>query len=262
MPAGDELRDMDLLMKLHVNIDHVATLRQARGTRYPDPLWAAPLVELAGADGITVHLREDRRHIQDRDVRLLRQTVRGALNLEMAATDEMVAIALEVKPDIVSLVPEKRAERTTEGGLDVIAAQAQSNSAVGRAIERLLAAGIAVSLFIDPSEEAVQASKQLGAPRIELHTGDYCERAHPIDAAPGDTELARLHRAATRGAELGLHVAAGHGLDYVNVGPVAAIAEIEELNIGHAIVARAVLVGMERAVREMRAAIDRARGAT
>jgi pyridoxine 5-phosphate synthase len=247
---------MDLLMKLHVNIDHVATLRQARGTRYPDPLWAAPLVELAGADGITVHLREDRRHIQDRDVQLLRQTVRGALNLEMAATDEMVGIARDVKPDIVSLVPEKRQERTTEGGLDVVGARAQ----IGRAIEQLLAAGIQVSLFIDPSEEAVQASKQLGAPRIELHTGDYCERVHPIDRAPGDAELARIHRAATRGAELGLHVAAGHGLDYSNVGAVAAIDEIEELNIGHAIVARAVLVGMERAVREMRDAIDRSRG--
>ncbi|HEX4458197.1 MAG TPA: pyridoxine 5'-phosphate synthase [Polyangia bacterium] len=247
---------MDLSMKLHVNIDHIATLRQARGTSYPDPLWAAPLAELAGADGITVHLREDRRHIQDRDVRLLRQTVRGALNLEMAATDEMVGIARDVKPDIVSLVPEKRQERTTEGGLDVIGARAQ----IGRAIEQLMAAGIQVSLFIDPSEEAVQASKQLGAPRIELHTGDYCERVHPIDCAPGDAELQRIHRAATRGAELGLHVAAGHGLDYSNVGAVAAIDEIEELNIGHAIVARAVLVGMERAVREMRDAIDRARG--
>ncbi len=187
--------------------------------------------------------------------------MRGALNLEMAATDEMVAIAREVKPDIVSLVPEKRQERTTEGGLDVLGARGQGDSAVGRAIERLMADGIQVSLFIDPSEEAVQASKQLGAPRVELHTGDYCERVRPIDHAPGDAELARIHRAATRGAELGLHVAAGHGLDYLNVGAVAAIAEIEELNIGHAIVARAVLVGMERAVREMRAAIDRGRGA-
>jgi pyridoxine 5-phosphate synthase len=242
-------------MKLHVNIDHVATLRQARGTSYPDPLWAAPLVELAGADGITVHLREDRRHIQDRDVRLLRQTVRGALNLEMAATDEMVAIARQIAPDIVTLVPEKREERTTEGGLDVVGARAQ----LERAVEALIGAGIPVSLFIDPSEEAVHAARELGAPRIELHTGDYCERVHAVNHGPGDQELARLHRSATRGAELGLHVAAGHGLDYGNVGAVAAIREIEELNIGHAIIARAVLVGMERAVREMRAAIERVR---
>jgi len=243
-------------MKLHVNIDHVATLRQARGTSYPDPLWAAPLVELAGADGITVHLREDRRHIQDRDVRLLRQTVRGALNLEMAATDEMVGIAREIEPDIVTLVPEKRAERTTEGGLDVVGARAQ----LEKAIAALVGAGIPVSLFIDPTEDAVRVSRELGAPRIELHTGDYCERVHPVDHAPGDEELERLRRAAEAGAKLGLHVAAGHGLDYGNVGPVAAIAAIEELNIGHAIVARAVLVGMERAVRQMRAAMDAGRG--
>jgi len=245
------------MIKLHVNIDHVATLRQARGTTYPDPLWAAPLVELAGADGITVHLREDRRHIQDRDVRLLRQTVRGALNLEMAATDEMVAIAREIGPDVVTLVPEKRAERTTEGGLDVVGARAS----LEKAIETLVGAGIPVSLFIDPTEEAVRVSHELGAPRIELHTGDYCERWHPINHAPGDEELARLERAAAAGKKRGLHVAAGHGLDYGNVGPVAALWEIEELNIGHAIVARAVLVGMERAVREMRAAMDAGREA-
>ncbi|HEX8952990.1 MAG TPA: pyridoxine 5'-phosphate synthase, partial [Polyangia bacterium] len=158
-------------MKLHVNVDHVATLRQARGTTYPDPLWAAALVELAGGDGITVHLREDRRHIQDRDVRLLRQSVRGVLNLEMAATDEMVRIARELKPDVVSLVPEKRQERTTEGGLDVTGA---ARAAVASAIEALGTDGIAVSLFIDPSEEAIAAAKELGAPRVELHTGYYC----------------------------------------------------------------------------------------
>jgi pyridoxine 5-phosphate synthase len=244
-------------MKLHVNVDHVATLRQARGTSYPDPVWAASLVELAGGDGITVHLREDRRHIQDRDVRLLRQTVRGVLNLEMAATDEMVRIAREVKPDVVSLVPEKRQERTTEGGLDVTGA---ARDGVKRAIDALVGDGIPVSLFIDPSEEAVQAAKELGAPRIELHTGDYCEAWRGIPTAELQKEQARIERSAVRGAELGLHVAAGHGLDYVNVGAVAAIRQIEELNIGHAIVARAVLVGMERAVREMREAIDRARG--
>ena len=245
-------------MKLHVNVDHVATLRQARGTSYPDPLWAATLVELAGGDGITVHLREDRRHIQDRDVRLLRQSVRGVLNLEMAATDEMVHIAREIKPDVVSLVPEKREERTTEGGLDVLGA---ARDGIARAIAALASDGIPVSLFIDPSEEAVAASKELGAPRIELHTGDYCETWRGLPSAAAQKELARLERSAVRGAELGLHVAAGHGLDYGNVGEVAAIREIGELNIGHAIIARAVLVGMERAVREMREAIARVRGA-
>jgi pyridoxine 5-phosphate synthase len=242
-------------VKLHVNVDHVATLRQARGTRYPDPVWASALVELAGADGITVHLREDRRHIQDRDVEVLRQSVRGTLNLEMAATDEMVAIATRLRPDVVTLVPEKRAERTTEGGIDV----SGSRGPLERAIQALSAAKIPVSLFVDPTEAAVRGSQALGAPRIELHTGDYCERVHPVDHAPGDRELARLVGAARLGKELGLHVAAGHGLDYGNVGAVAAVAEITELNIGHAIVARAVLVGMERAVREMRDAISTAR---
>jgi pyridoxine 5-phosphate synthase len=258
--AFDLVRRLDLsMMKLHVNVDHVATLRQARGTSYPDPVWAAVLVELAGGDGITVHLREDRRHIQDRDVRLLRQSVRGVLNLEMAATDEMVRIAREIKPDVVSLVPEKREERTTEGGLDVTGA---ARDAVGRAVAALSGDGIAVSLFIDPSEEAVQASKELGAPRVELHTGDYCNAWRGLPSPATHTELARVERSAVRGAELGLHVAAGHGLDYGNVGAIAAIGEIEELNIGHAIVARAVLVGLERAVREMREAIVSARGRT
>ncbi len=242
-------------MKLHVNVDHVATLRQQRGTIYPDPVAAAALVELAGADGITVHLREDRRHVQERDVRILRQTVRGVLNLEMAATDEMVRIACDVRPDVVTLVPEKRQERTTEGGLDVRA------PTLPAAIDTLAKASIAVSLFIDPTDEAVRASKSLGAPRVELHTGDYCERAHPVKHAAGDAELARLQHAARLAHDLGMHVAAGHGLDYANVEPVAAIAEIVELNIGHAIVARAVLVGFERAVREMIAAMTRGRGA-
>jgi pyridoxine 5-phosphate synthase len=236
-------------MKLHVNVDHVATLRQQRDTRYPDPVWAASLCELAGADGITVHLREDRRHIQERDVRVLRQTTRGVLNLEMAATDEMVAIARELAPDVVTLVPEKRQERTTEGGLDV------KTPALARAIAAL--GPIPVSLFIDPTEEAVRAARELGAPRIELHTGDYCEKWQPLHG--DDEELTRLQRAARLGGELGLHVAAGHGLDYANVAPVAAIDEITELNIGHAIVARAVLFGMERAVREMVEEMRRAR---
>jgi pyridoxine 5-phosphate synthase len=239
------------MMKLHVNVDHVATLRQQRDTTYPDPVWAASLCELAGCDGITVHLREDRRHIQERDVRVIRQTVRGVVNLEMAATDEMVAFAREVKPDVVTLVPEKRQERTTEGGLDVKGARA--------GLEKAIAGlhGIPVSLFIDPTEEAVRASHELGAPRIELHTGDYCEKWRPLHGEKD--ELGRLKRAAKLGVELGLHVAAGHGLDYANVAPVAAIDEIEELNIGHAIVARAVLVGMERAVREMQEEMRRAR---
>jgi pyridoxine 5-phosphate synthase len=231
-------------MKLHVNVDHVATLRQQRDQKYPDPVWAASLCELAGADGITVHLREDRRHIQERDVRVLRKTVRGVLNLEMAATDEMVQIANEIAPDVVTLVPEKRQERTTEGGLDVKA------DSLKRAIDSLK---MPVSLFIDPTEESVRASKSLGAPRIELHTGDYCEKWQPLHEE--GEELERLRKAAKLGGELGLHVAAGHGLDYPNVGVVAAIPEIVELNIGHAIVARAVLVGMERAVREMIEAI-------
>jgi pyridoxine 5-phosphate synthase len=244
-------------VKLHVNVDHVATLRQARGTRYPDPVWAAAACELAGADGITVHLREDRRHIQDRDLRVLRETVRGVLNLEMAATPEMVGIACAVKPDVVTLVPEKRAERTTEGGLDLRGTPAP----VAQAVAALGQAGIPVSLFIDPSEPAVRAAQTLGAPRIELHTGDYCEREGALPGAEAARELARLRDMAELAHGLGLHVAAGHGLDYRNVGPVAAILAIEELNIGHAIVARAVLSGMERAVTEMLAEMRRARAA-
>jgi pyridoxine 5-phosphate synthase len=239
-------------VRLHINIDHVATLRQARGTAYPDPVWAASLCELAGADGITVHLREDRRHIQDRDVRILRETVRTVLNLEMAATPEMVAIAREVRPNIVTLVPEKREERTTEGGLAVDAAK----DAIERAVRELTAAKIEVSLFVDPTAEAVRASAAVGALRIELHTGDYCGASSLEDMR---AELGRIEACARLGAELGLHVAAGHGLDYPNVAPCAAIPEILELNIGHAVVARAVLVGMERAVRDMAEAVRRAR---
>ncbi len=249
-------------MKLHVNVDHVATLRQARGTRYPDPAFGAGLCEHAGADGITVHLREDRRHIQDHDLGSLRPMVKGILNLEMAATHEMVELALRVRPDVVTLVPEKREERTTEGGLDV------GSPATARAVERLRAGGIPVSLFIDPAEAAVRASAALAVPRIELHTGEYCE-AHDAAAseaaqreprARADAELARVRTAAALGAKLGLHVAAGHGLNVTNVGPIAAIPEVEELNIGHAIIARAVFIGLEAAVREMRTAIDAARG--
>jgi pyridoxine 5-phosphate synthase len=233
---------------LHVNIDHVATLRQARGTRYPDPVWAAALCELAGADGITLHLREDRRHIQDRDVHLLRQTARSTLNLEIAPITEMVDLACALQPDIVTLVPERRQERTTEGGLDV-AAHLEGLQPIAR---RLQGAGISVSLFIAPDLLQVRAAHQLKVPRIELHTGEYCEATlrhahHEVAKA----ELERLAIAAETGVGLGLHIAAGHGLDYPNVRPVAALPGVEELNIGHAIVARAVMVGMQSAVREM-----------
>jgi pyridoxine 5-phosphate synthase len=233
------------MTRLHVNVDHVATLRQARGTSYPDPVWAAALVELAGAHGITAHLREDRRHMQDRDLRLLRQTVRTVLNMEMAATEEMVGIALEVKPEIVTLVPEKREERTTEGGLDV------RTPGLRDAVQRLKLSGIDVSLFVDPDPEAVRAAAQLGSSTVELHTGDYCA----VRGEAAASELRRLVSCAELAASLGLKVAAGHGLDYPNVGPVSAIPQVEELNIGHAIVARAVLAGLERAVRDMLAAM-------
>ena len=233
-------------MRLHVNIDHVATLRQARGTAYPDPVWAASLCELAGADGITCHLREDRRHVQDRDVRMLRDTVRTCLNLEMAATDEMVKIALDVGPDVVTLVPEKREERTTEGGLDL-----RAPGKLASVCSKLAEGGIAVSLFVDPDIEQVRLARELGAPRIELSTGEYCE------ATGGEMsrQLERLSAAAEEGVAAGLHVAAGHGLDYPNVSPVAEIPGIEELNIGHALIARAVFVGLDRAVRDMLAKI-------
>jgi pyridoxine 5-phosphate synthase len=228
--------------KLGVNIDHVATIRQARKTVEPDPVAAAVLCELAGCDSITVHLREDRRHIQDRDVRILRQTLQVPMNLEMACTDEMVALALELKPAYVCLVPEKRVEVTTEGGLDLEGAR----EAIAKAIATLGAANIAVSLFIDPDVAAIRLSRELKAPVIELHTGQYAhtwrERA---------VELGRLQKAVELGRELGLVVNAGHGLTYQNVGPVARLAGLHELNIGHSIVSRAVLVGIDRAVREM-----------
>ncbi|MSP16485.1 MAG: pyridoxine 5'-phosphate synthase [Myxococcales bacterium] len=230
-------------MRLHVNIDHVATVRQARGTSYPDPVWAAALCELAGAHGITAHLREDRRHVNDRDMRLLRQTVRTVLNFEMAATDEMVRIACEVRPEIVTLVPERREERTTEGGLDLLAQGARLRAPCAA----LADAGIAVAIFVDPDERQVRAAAELGVPRIELHTGDYCHATGVTARA----ELARLTQATALGVSLGLEVAGGHGLDYPNVGPVAAIPGMTELNIGHAIVGRAIFVGLDRAVRDM-----------
>jgi pyridoxine 5-phosphate synthase len=231
--------------RLGVNVDHVATLRQARRTEYPDPVAAAMLAELGGADQITIHLREDRRHIQDRDLEVMRKTVTTALNLEMAATQEMVKVAWGVKPDTVTLVPERREELTTEGGLDVVVGR----EAIKRVVKNLRDAEIEVSLFIDPEIDQVKAAQRVDAQVVEFHTGRYCEARLASDRRK---ELGRLLDACKTAAKLGLRVAAGHGLNYRNVVPVAAITEIEELNIGHAIVARAVLVGMERAVREMK----------
>jgi pyridoxine 5-phosphate synthase len=229
---------------LGVNVDHVATIRQARGINEPDPVTAAALAELAGAECITVHLREDRRHIQDRDVELLRQTVKTRLNLEMAATEEMIGIALRIQPDAVTLVPEKRQELTTEGGLNVVLLR----STLKDQVAALRHGGMLVSLFIDPDLEQLKASHRLGAQAIEIHTGAYCEAACQEERGK---ELAKIEAAVRAGRKLGLQVNAGHGLNYINVGPVAALDGIQEFNIGHSIVARAVLVGMERAVREM-----------
>jgi pyridoxine 5-phosphate synthase len=233
---------------LGVNIDHVATIRQARRTVEPDPVAAAVLAELAGADGITVHLREDRRHIQDRDVRLLRQTVRTHLNLEMAATDEMVSMALEIRPDYVTLVPERREEVTTEGGLDV----AGQSERMRQVVSSLQHAGIPVSLFIDADPEQIEAAAATQAQFIELHTGRYAEAR---DETHRHKELEILNSGCQQAIAAGLRVNAGHGLTYWNVYPVACLPGMEELNIGHTIISRAVLVGMERAVREMKSAL-------
>lgn len=231
------------MTRLHVNVDHVATLRQARGINYPDPIPAASICEMAGASGITIHLREDRRHIIDRDVRMMRDVVTTVLNLEMASTDEMIGIAREVRPDICTIVPEKRQERTTEGGL-AVSADVEGTSA---AIASLHEAGILVSLFIDPTRTEIEASRQVGADMVELHTGDYCNATGAAQKA----EFDRIVDGAKASADLGLKVAAGHGLHYHNVRPVSLIPEIEELNIGHSIIARAVFVGMDAAVRQM-----------
>lgn len=231
-----------------MNIDHIATIRQARRTVEPDPVAAAVLAELGGADGITVHLREDRRHIQERDVRLLRQTVRTHLNLEMAATDEMVAIALDIHPDYVTLVPENRQEITTEGGLDV-AGQAER---MAKVVDQLQQAGIPVSLFIDADADQIKAAADTGAKFIELHTGTYAEAQ---DEATQAKELAVLAEGCRQAIAAGLRVNAGHGLTYWNTYPIACLEGMEELNIGHTIVSRAALVGMERAVKEMKQVI-------
>jgi pyridoxine 5-phosphate synthase len=236
------------MAELGVNIDHVATLRQARRTYEPDPVWAAALAELGGADGITIHLREDRRHIQDRDLELLRQTVTVKLNLELACESEVLAIACRVKPDQATLVPERREEVTTEGGLDV----AGNRDAVRRAVDRLREAGIFVSLFVDPESRQVEASRDLGADAVELHTGKYALARRGADQ---ERELIALVQAGEQVRQLGMALHAGHGLNYQNVRPVATIDRMRELNIGHAIISRAVLVGIERAVREMKTLI-------
>lgn len=232
------------MAKLGVNVDHVATIRQARGGAEPDPVTAAAIAELAGADGITIHLREDRRHIQDRDLKLLRQTVRTRLNLEMAATDEMVAIALQTKPDMCTLVPEKRLELTTEGGLDVRCNMESLKSA----IDRLRGGGIPVSLFIDADPDQIKAADKVGADYIEIHTGIFAEAT---DWKSEEGELVRIENAVKLAQKLGIGVNAGHGLNYSNIKRMTTVRGIEEYNIGHSIISRAVMVGLERAVRDM-----------
>ena len=236
------------MVRLAVNVDHVATVRQARGVRLPDPVEAAVLAELAGAHGIVVHLREDRRHIQDRDVRMLRDIVKTKLNLEMAATAEMVAFAADLKPDVATLVPEKRQELTTEGGLDVKGNLGQ----IGRAVARMRERGILVSAFVDPDIEQIKAAIEAGANIVEIHTGHYADAP---DEAARAVEFEKIAKAAAFASGGGLRVSAGHGLNYTNVKPVAGIAEIEEMSIGHSLVARAIMVGMGAAVSEMLALI-------
>ena len=236
------------MIRLGVNIDHVATVRQARRAKEPDPVTAAALAILGGADGITIHLREDRRHIQDRDLHILRQTVPKGLNLEMACSDEIINIALHTKPDQVTFVPEKRQELTTEGGLDVIA----NYAAVEHATRTLEQAEIPVALLIDADRRQVDASKKAGAMAVEFHTGMYADAHTPHGAA---THLEQLAKAAAHAVSIGLHVHMGHGLNYLNVKPIVRIAGVEELNIGHSIVSRAVLVGMVQAVRDMKEAM-------
>ena len=232
------------MTKLAINVDHVATIRQARGINEPDPVTAAAICELAGASGIVIHLREDRRHIQDRDVYLLRQTIKTKLNLEMGANKEIIKIALDVKPDLITLVPEKREELTTEGGLDVAAQKKK----IGKVIEKMTAASIPVSIFADPDPKQLAAAFDIGATFVELHTGKYCD---VMGETKRQHEFQLLKEAAETAAQIGLRVCAGHGLNYQNTGPIAAIDTIEELSIGHAIIARAVFVGLDQAVREM-----------
>lgn len=243
---------MSSKLRLGVNIDHVATIRNARGGNLPDPVRAAALAKAAGADGITAHLREDRRHIRDEDMKRLRQAVDLPLNFEMAATDEMLAIALETKPHAVCLVPEKREERTTEGGLDVVG----GHNHLRRFVSDLSDAGIRVSLFIEASKDQLDAAKSLGAPVVEIHTGAYCDAETDADR---NRELERIRTAVKYGASIGLEVHAGHGLNYETVKPIAAMPEVAELNIGHFLIGEAVFVGLDVAIGEMRRLMDEAR---
>ncbi|RCK24973.1 pyridoxine 5'-phosphate synthase [Thalassospira profundimaris] len=246
---------MSSKLRLGVNIDHVATIRNARGGHSPDPVRAAALAKAAGADGITAHLREDRRHIRDEDMKRLRTEIDLPLNFEMAATDEMLAIALATKPHAVCLVPEKREERTTEGGLDVVG----GHNHLKRFVSELGDAGIRVSLFIEASKDQLDAAKSLGAPVVEIHTGAYCDAENDADRAH---ELERIRNAVTYGAGIGLEIHAGHGLNFETVEPIAAMPEIAELNIGHFLIGEAVFVGLEAAIAEMRRLMDAARGQT
>lgn len=238
------------MVKLGVNIDHVATLRQARRAVEPDPVIAAGICEMAGADGITVHLREDRRHIQDRDVQVLRKTIKTRLNLEMAAVEEIARIAVQIKPDSVCLVPERRQELTTEGGLDIVS----STKDIAAVIKKLKAAGITVSVFVDPDKKQIEAAADSGADCVELHTGKYAEAFAKTAQLSGDTlaEFKRLEAAGSAARELELLLNAGHGLDYRNVGNIVKIQGMFELNIGFSIIARSVFVGLEQAVKEMK----------
>lgn len=239
------------MARLGVNVDHVATLRQQRKEGFPDPLEAALLAEKGGADNITCHLREDRRHIQDADVRKLRAGIRTELNLEMAATEEMIRTAIEIRPAVVTLVPEKRQELTTEGGLDLVG----HGEAIARAVGRLKEAGLTVSLFVDPDSRTIEAARKAGAQAVEIHTGRYANAR-----GEAERELARIAEAAKCAGELGLAVHAGHGLDYGNISPVAALGTIESFQIGFSIVSRALVVGLERAVAEMKASVSSSRG--
>jgi pyridoxine 5-phosphate synthase len=242
-----------MLIELGVNIDHVATLRQARGTNYPDPIQAALIAESAGADAITLHLREDRRHIQDRDVEILRERLTTRMNLESAVTDEMIAIALRIKPHDICLVPERREELTTEGGLDVV----KHFNQIHRICQKLRDAGIRVSLFINADPLQIDAAVRAGAPVVEIHTGNYAD-ATTVEAQR--KQFIEVQQAVVLGIDLGLQVNAGHGLHYDNVQSIAAIPEISELNIGHAIVARAIFVGLKQAIQEMKQLMVEARG--
>jgi len=244
-----------LPLRLGVNIDHVATVRNARGGFHPDPIRAANMAVLAGADGITAHLREDRRHIRDQDMERLKRNLFVPLNFEMAATPEMIGIARRIRPHACCLVPEKREERTTEGGLDIIGGA----SHLRPMIQELKGEGIRVSLFVEPEIEIMEAARDLGAPVVELHTGTYCEAVTTGDEAKVAHELERLRRAAAHGAGLGLEIHAGHGLDLTSVRPVAAIPQIVELNIGHSLIGEAIFMGLDEAVRAMRAAMDEGR---